>query len=41
MLAVGKDVGLEREERPARIDEIDTRKTVFERDLLGTKVLRM
>ncbi len=34
MLAVGEDVGLERQERAARVDEVDAREPVLLGDLL-------
>ncbi len=39
VIAVGKDLGLEREERPAGVDEVDTRQPVFQGHLLGAEVL--
>ena len=39
VVAVGEDLGLERQERAARIDEVDARQPVLERDLLGAQVL--
>ena len=39
VLAVGEDVGLEREERAAAVDEVDARQPVLERDLLRAQVL--
>ncbi len=39
VVAVGKDVGLERQERAARVDQVDARQPVLERDLLGAEVL--
>ena len=39
MVAVGEDVRLEREERPAAVDEVDARQAVLEGDLLGPQVL--
>ena len=39
VVAVGKDLGLERQERAARIDEVDARQPVLERDLLRPQVL--
>ena len=39
VLAIGKDLGLERQERAAGIDQVDARQAVFERDLLRADVL--
>ena len=39
VVAIGEDLGLERQEGPARIDEVDARQPVLERDLLGAEVL--
>ena len=39
VLAIGKDLGLQRQERAARIDEVDARQPVLERDLLRAEVL--
>ena len=39
VVAVGEDVGLERQERAAAVDEVDARQPVLERDLLGPEVL--
>ena len=39
VIAVREDLRLEREERAARIDEVDARQPVLERDLLGPQVL--
>ena len=39
MIAIGEDLRLEREKRAARIDQVDARQPVFERDLLGADVL--
>ena len=39
MLAIGKHLGLEREERAARVHEVDARQTVVEGDLLRAHVL--
>ena len=39
VIAVGEDVGLERQERAAAVDEVDARQPVLERDLLGPEVL--
>ena len=39
VIAVREDLGLERQERPARIDQVDARQPVLERDLLGPQVL--
>ena len=39
VVAVRKDVGLEREEGAAAVDEIDARQPILECDLLGTEVL--
>ena len=39
MVAVGEDLGLEREEGAARVDEVDARQVVLLRDLLGAQVL--
>ncbi len=39
VLAVGKHVGLERQERAAGVDEVDAGQAVLERDLLGAEVL--
>ena len=39
VLAVGEDLGLQRQEGAARVDEIDARQPVLERDLLGPQVL--
>ena len=38
MLPVGEHVGLQRQERPARVDEVDARQVVVRRDLLGAEV---
>ncbi len=39
VIAVREDLGLERQERAARVDEVDARQPVLERDLLGPQVL--
>ena len=39
VVAVGEDVGLERQERAAGVDQVDARQPVLERDLLGAEVL--
>ena len=39
MVAVREDVGLERQERAAAVDEVDARQPVLERDLLRAEVL--
>jgi len=39
VVPVREDIGLQRQVRPARIDEIDARQPVFERDLLRADVL--
>ena len=39
VIAIGEDLGLERQERAAGIDEVEARKLVLERDLLGSQVL--
>ena len=39
VVAVGKDLGLEREECAARVDEVEARQAVLARDLLGAEVL--
>ena len=39
VVLVGEDVGLERQERAARVDQVDGREPVLERDLLGADVL--
>ena len=39
MVAVGEDLGLERQERAAGVDEVDARETVLLRDFLRTQVL--
>ena len=39
MVAVGEDLGLEREEGAARVDEVDARQVVLLRDLLRAQVL--
>ena len=39
MISVRKDVGLERQERPSGVDEIDAGQVVLLGDLLGPKVL--
>ena len=39
MLLVGKDLGLQRQEGAARVDEVDARQPVLERDLLRAQVL--
>ena len=39
VVAVGEDVGLERQERAAAVDEIDARQAVLEGDLLGAEML--
>ena len=39
MFAVGKHIGLQRQKRAARIDEIQARQPVLERDLLRAEVL--
>ena len=39
VVAVREDVGLERQERAAAVDEVDARQPVLERDLLGPQVL--
>ncbi len=38
MFLVGKHVRLERQERATRVDQVDTGKPVFQRDLLGAQV---
>ena len=39
VLAVGEDLGLQRQEGAARVDEVDARQAVVERDLLRPEVL--
>ena len=39
VVAIGEDLGLERQERAARVDEVETRQPVLARDLLGAEVL--
>ena len=39
MIAVGEHLGLVRQIRPARIDQINARQTVLGRDLLGAQML--
>ena len=39
VVAVREDLGLERQERAAAVDEVDARQPVLERDLLGAEVL--
>jgi hypothetical protein len=39
VIAVGEHVRLERQERAARVDQVDARQQVVERDLLGADVL--
>ena len=39
VVAVGEDLGLQREERAARVDEVDAGQAVLARDLLGAEVL--
>ena len=39
VVAIREDLGLERQERAARVDEVDARQPVLERDLLGPEVL--
>ena len=39
VLAVGEDVGLQRQKGAARVDEVDARQVVLLRDLLGAQVL--
>ena len=39
VIAIGKDVGLQRQERAARIDQVDARKMVLLRDLLRAQML--
>ena len=39
VVAVGEHLRLERQERPAAVDEVDARQPVLERDLLGPEVL--
>ena len=39
VVAVGEDLGLEREERAARVDEVEARQPVLARDLLRAQVL--
>ena len=39
VLAIGKHLGLQRKKRPARVDQIQARQPVFERDLLSAQVL--
>ena len=39
VVAVGEDLGLERQEGAARVDEVDARQTVLPGDLLGAEVL--
>ena len=39
VVAIGEDLGLERQEGTARIDEVDAGQPVLERDLLGAEVL--
>ena len=39
VIAVGEDLGLQRQERAARIDEVDARQAVLQRDFLRAQVL--
>ena len=39
MIAVRKDVGLHRQERAARVDQIDARQPVLKRDFLRSQML--
>ena len=39
MLAIGKHLGLQRQERAARIDEVDARQAVLQRDFLRPQML--
>ena len=39
VLAIGEDLGLQRQEGAARVDEVDAGQPVVERDLLGAQVL--
>ena len=39
VVAVGEDLGLQRQERPARVDEVDARQVVLLRHLLRAQVL--
>ena len=39
VIAVGKDLGLQRQERTAGVDEVDAGQPVLERDLLRANVL--
>ena len=39
MIAVGKDVGLHRQKSAARVDEVNARQPVLERDLLRSQML--
>ena len=39
VLAIGKDLGLQRQKRAARVDEVDAGQAVLERDLLRAQVL--
>ena len=39
VVAVGEDLGLERQERAAAVDQVDARQPVLERDLLRAEVL--
>ena len=39
VLAIGEDLGLQRQERAARVDQVDARQAVLERDLLRAQVL--
>ena len=39
VIAVGEDLGLQRQKRAARIDQVDARQAVLERDLLRAQVL--
>ena len=39
VIAIGKDLGLQRQEGAARVDQIDARQAVLERDLLRADVL--
>ena len=39
VIAIGKDLGLQRQKRAARIDQVDARQPVLERDLLRAHVL--
>ena len=39
VVAVGEDVGLERQKRPARIHQVDAREVILLRDFLGAEVL--